>query len=513
MLRGKADLRPSLTPYPIDSEPMQRWRQLDLTALIPPAHQPDNGVFTFLSQPISLGDPPDWTGGIVDQEARDPALWQFHLHYLYWLLPLIAEQPEKALALAQNWVSGNPLGALHSFRGPWNPYTISLRLPVLAKLAASLPNPPDWLLDSIAWQTHFLLSQLEWEHGANHLLENLITLEMMRTFFQNFTPPPAFSGELAGQFPNGLHFEGSPLYHAAITGRLLALWQLLESPPHVLTATLSQAISALEVIQPPGEPYPLLGDSTLEDAPSLNNLMQQFPLPLSTSSIPEVRLKDSQRGDYLFFQYRQGLEASANKAHRHADAMHFEFWLSGIPIVCSGGAGHYGEGPERDALRSPREHATIEIDGEAPSDPWKSFRVGRLGRARRWRRSIHMVESEHSAFEWLGCQWRRRLRWDESQRVLEIRDLIAGPAKSITWYFPLSPILLVERSKDSIRLRTSERFIADISFKSTAALKFQQLSGKRWVRFGKAESRTILQFTMPAIAGRRAAKFLIRAAN
>ena len=66
-------------------------------------------------------------------------------------------------------------------------------------------------------------------------------------------------------------------------------------------------------------------------------------------------------------------------AHAHADALSFQLWADGRPVVVDPGMPTYDAGAERDWFRGTRAHSTVAIDGDQ-FEPWGAFRSGPLPR-------------------------------------------------------------------------------------------------------------------------------------
>src|SRR5207247_7145397 len=66
--------------------------------------------------------------------------------------------------------------------------------------------------------------------------------------------------------------------------------------------------------------------------------------------------------------------------HGHSDALSFELFWNGVPVVLDTGASTYQPGPQRTTDRSVFSHAAVSVDGEGPDELWGAFRAG--GRAR-----------------------------------------------------------------------------------------------------------------------------------
>jgi hypothetical protein len=65
-------------------------------------------------------------------------------------------------------------------------------------------------------------------------------------------------------------------------------------------------------------------------------------------------------------------------AHAHADALSFQLWWRGRPVVVDPGTYTYEPGADRDWFRSTRAHSTVRVDGRDQFRLWGAFRSGPL---------------------------------------------------------------------------------------------------------------------------------------
>src|SRR5207253_636147 len=85
--------------------------------------------------------------------------------------------------------------------------------------------------------------------------------------------------------------------------------------------------------------------------------------------------------------------------HGHSDALSFELFWDGAPIVLDTGASTYEPGPQRTYERSCLSHATVSVDGEGPDELWSAFRAG--GRARVASEAPRSEQGTHLLRGWL----------------------------------------------------------------------------------------------------------------
>ncbi|CAN5428771.1 N/A [soil metagenome] len=491
-------------------------------------HASEPGAFTFLNDKIDIGFPPRWNDPQIHW-ARDPFLWRFHLHYFDWLWDILAaDRAEDAIAAMRDWVEQNPLNVARAKEGPWSPYTISLRLwNWMAALAclrvADRITKEDWtiLCDSIRRQALFLAENVEWEHRGNHLLENLSALIAARMFSRGRRRSHGESSlwkalleqceEQIGA--GGMHAEGSAMYHALLLGRLLDLKLVLKDSEDGRIAELDKVIRRmgefLAHIRCPDGEIPLLADSTGEVAQGLDALLEQCAVEWHNQSSERdhhVVFRTRHR-DYLLFDAAPlGLDYLG--AHMHADLMNVQVCIGERRIITSGGAGIYREGPERDAERATREHATITVDGICCADPWKSFRTGRRGHVTVFEANMESnppwATARHDGFAPADVLHERRVTMEEKKRAFEIKDRLHHlspelPASDkphiIEAFWPLHPgvVATVNRTVVHIHCRTSGKALARLHPTCEGeSVSISLPDGIMYEAFGKPSPRQIV---------------------
>jgi hypothetical protein len=171
-------------------------------------------------------------GVLQNRQWNDPAktkLWLYNLHYHEWLFDL----DQGHIEWMERWIEDNP-----PYTGEgWDPYPLSLRLFNWIKLLVHCGiKPSPEILESLGLQAGFLFRNLEFQHGANHLLENLLALKAASLFMQDAGAVEKIhtllADELEEQFlADGGHYERSPMYHAVLLERMLDLINIWPSPP------------------------------------------------------------------------------------------------------------------------------------------------------------------------------------------------------------------------------------------------------------------------------------------
>jgi hypothetical protein len=176
--------------------------------------------------------------------------------------------------------------------------------------------------------------------------------------------------------PDGGHYERSPAYHRLVLRDLLSVRSYVDVE-HPLMLMLGFATASS---RPDGAPW-LFNDGGLDVAPAL----ELDPPGEGVRVFPET--------GYVFVR-RSGLALAFDcgpvsppflPAHAHADALSFQLWLAGDPVVVDSGMPTYEAGAERDFFRSTAAHSTVEVGG-SQFETWGAFRAGPLP-------DVHLVEA------------------------------------------------------------------------------------------------------------------------
>ncbi len=493
----------------------------------PRAWAPENPEsLRLLNEEVRVDWPPAW----YPKRPRDTHLWHFQLHYFDWIWDLEAEQrADLAVDAILDWIRRNKFGSLRSFRAAWHPYTISRRLPNWMAFWAVTANSGIWdenslslFKQSVAAQARYLSRHLEWEHRANHLLENLATVAIAEAFFDTQIIPGGAGRLLEAQLdeqilPGGQHFERSTLYHCRILDLLCNLLQVLpeEQLWNRIMDVVPRMAAFLKHIQMPDGSAPLLGDSVARNSPEPNALIERAEHlcgeTLKTVTGASARdghivFRDPGKRDWLLFDAAP-MAVDYNGAHAHADLGSVEIVLRGRQIISAGGSGFYGKGKLREAARAPSSHAVISVSGEQVGVPWKSFRLAKRGTPIGWGHRLgsggaFQAEMEHNAFHDLGVGCRREVRRFPSGDRLWIVDSIFPLARTseskhlpvlVTW--PLHPGLSVkiEGPEALVSDGKSGRQIARLRFRvSSSSIEVKVRQGLWWSEFGKAKRRSII---------------------
>jgi hypothetical protein len=308
--------------------------------------------------------------------AGTERLRRFHGHYGEDLLALARLGDEaSARAALHGWIDANPPRPGDA----WHPYTTSTRAGNWVAAATLLPELVDRRVRESLWSQLLHLSRnVEDDVLGNHVIRNARALTLGGTAFgaeglveQGLA---ILDRELPEQvLPDGGHYERSPVYHLVVLRDLLEVEAAVPGsvPAEVLERMRGFAAS---LSRPDGEPA-LFNDGTLDLAPKLD-----LPAPPEGLAVfPETGYTVWRR-DRLWLAFDCGPPSPPYlPAHAHADALSFQLWLDGRPVVVDPGMPTYEAGAVRDWYRGTRAHATVAVDGDQ-FELWGAFRSGPLPR-------------------------------------------------------------------------------------------------------------------------------------
>ena len=429
LLRRRASARPG---WPNEFLPID----LRNAKGLPNPHDNARGLFEFLNERHSLGDPPDW-----NQPAAS-LLWRYNLNYFEWAWGLAAAGNRKQAAddfesLWRSWVRNTRFG-----RGvAWAPYVASLRTWVLCgiywALVARRPHDHE-LTRSIAEHAGYVRANIERDVGGNHLIKNLKALigaavflddqDLLRFGVQNLT------AEIPIQIlDDGGHYERSPHYHCQVLGDLLDIAGLLEATGRRPHDVLTDGIEGMrywlgQVLMPDGD-VPLFNDSVPLGPNRIAELRPEVPasnlVVLPASGYVAVRAGEN----FILIDVGQPCPRDL-PAHAHSDCLSFELSVGGRRMLVNSGVSTYEAGTRRSYERSTRAHNTLEIDGRDQTETWAAFRAGRRANAlleccRQGPEGVEVVGS-HDGYQRLSGRPLHTRTWTVSDTGVHILDEIAG---------------------------------------------------------------------------------------
>jgi uncharacterized heparinase superfamily protein len=355
----------------------------------------------------------------LDPRGAGARLHAFHEHYGEDVLEAArAGDATRARDRIACWIAAHP----PTPGDPWHPYVCSTRIGnwvAAVTLEPSVARPE--AAQSIGRQLAYVAANVEDDILGNHVIRNARALVLGGI--------ATGSGQLARRglellrrelpeqvLPDGGHYERSPVYHSIVLRDLLEV-QAATSEPFLTTSIDRMRAFAAALARPDGAPA-LFNDGSLDLAPQLD-----LPAPAGgVTTFPDTGYVVV-RSEGLWLAFDCGAAApSFLPPHAHADALSFQLWLEGDPVVIDPGTWTYAAGPERDLLRSTHAHATVTVDGKSQFEPWGAFRAGPLPRVD----LVAATERQATAVvHWPGgLVHRRRIRWEDDEVL--VGDVVDG---------------------------------------------------------------------------------------
>jgi hypothetical protein len=214
---------------------------------------------------------------------------------------------------------------------------------------------------------------------------------------------------------------------------------------------------AAALMRPDGQPA-LFNDGPLDFAPVLD-----LPAPPEGLSVfPETGYAVV-RSPRIWLAFDCGPPAPAFlPAHAHADALSFQLWIDGQPVVVDPGTFTYEPGPDRDWFRSTAAHSTVAIDGRNQFELWGTFRSGPLPQVR-------LVSTDPLVAEVRTAYARHTRSIAVSSDAVEIADEVEGKGHAVlSSSLPLADAARVEVDADpSVERSDTEGWLSETMFART----------------------------------------------
>ncbi len=357
-----------------------------------PANEFSAGRVTFLHETELFNWKEDW------EFPKRSALWNFNLHYFEFLMPMVhsyevtrdARYLRGVEGAISGWIERNPRGIGNG----WASYTISIRIVYWWSCFFALSDVlsctlRERMLGSLYEQYVYLSGHMEKDLLANHYLEDLKALVLCAIAFRDESVLNKALAEFKKQckeqiLPDGMHYELSPMYHKIALEAVLRVATALKSVKRrdsEIEACLSKMIDVANVFEKGMERVPLFNDGGNNVAKSLDAM-----LAAARNHFAILPKQISCLLDSGFYFFRDGLWTlivdagmpgpKENPGHVHCDAMSFELFHNGHPILVNCGTYAY-QCIERSFFRSTKAHNTLSIAGEEQSECWGVFRMGR----------------------------------------------------------------------------------------------------------------------------------------
>ena len=401
-----------------------RARQLRGRALRPLARRRfPGGAPPREATPVSGGEALWRSPAFEPAPAPDPAtrLGRFHLQYGEDVLAAArAGDAEEARRLVDSWVDANPPRPDDA----WHPYPLSTRVGNWIAALTLLPELASPRLSASLWrQLRHLEANVEDDVLGNHVIRNARALVLGGVAFGSERLLRRGLDLLRRELPeqvlaDGGHYERAPAYHLVVLRDLLevqaaAPQQWLEEP----IERMRRFAAAMQ--RPDGEPA-LFNDGW----PGLGPQLDLPEPPQGLTVLRESGFAVVREGP-LWLAFRCGpLAPDFLPAHAHADALSFQLWWRGEPVVVDPGTSTYEPGAERDRERGTAAHSTVQVDGRDQFELWGAFRSGPLPR-------VELLEARDGVLEasasYHGIRHVRRLEWGGA--AVTVRDRVEGQGR------------------------------------------------------------------------------------
>lgn len=463
------------------------------------------GRFSLLNQEFDFGDIDNisWRGEF--HEGNNP-LRRMNLAYMGYVVPLLAEGKEGDLNLVCRLLDGletqNPWSAPGVFRDVWNAYTASHRMiNLLSGLAlftqfgdAPEKDSETRILEHVRICAAFIRANLERDLQYNHLLKNYVALTVFAaatgalpsTF--EFLPKALRKSVAQNILPDGGHAERCPMYHvlSILDFEVLCASGVFEEDLSALLENTKDSMTqALPVMSHPDGDVALFNDSWIGEAPLAGQVIDLDKTP-ETVQLPDtgyVRL--GRGGDAVIFDC--GLcGPDDNPGHAHADFLSIEASVGGDRLIVDPAIPTYTAGELRDVSRSAASHNGPHLAGIEPIEFWKSFRVGRRGRAEEiTSKTLEGLApvwcaGRHDGYEHVGVETRRFIGLWPGEAML-ICDFIQGSFTTQSASTFLVPQSWEQISTDPLAFIQNG---STVSVKSLIGELSTREAGRYWPRFG-----------------------------
>ncbi|MGE0751914.1 MAG: heparinase II/III family protein [Variibacter sp.] len=163
--------------------------------------------------------------------------------------------------------------------------------------------------------------------------------------------------------------------------------------------------------------------------------------------------------------------------HGHNDALSFEAWLEGVPLIVDSGSYVYTASfVARNRFRSTQSHNTPQVDGQEVNrfDPANLWSLSDDAKAvcLDWRIEPDVFfAGAHHGYRSLGIEVRREIRFDRQTRELEISDLLGGAGEhTVTIPLHFAPGVAVEYAGGTVRARSGGRSFAIVASEDWAVV-------------------------------------------
>ncbi|MBO4248902.1 alginate lyase family protein [Halomicrobium sp. IBSBa] len=474
------------------------------------------GEITFLNRTRSVSDPatvrPD------DERIESlPRLWYLKLagfEPVEWLV-LGFDEPSTADGVAetiQTWLHEfaveHPIGARPGYlRGAWTPYAVCHRILNLCLLGAWAGGLDEQLSTYLYKNLSFLSRNVERDVGGNHLVENGIAL--VAGGLAVSSPDTSFCQQgldvlkqvTEQQFlSDGYHYERSPMYHLAVTDRLLLAVSLLSAGPadvpEWLRTTAEDAVAFIEHVTGPDGEIALLNDAVYGEThtPATYRRLADR-LDLTGTTTPELDASGIVRrslGPLSLLLDAGDSGPSGQLGHVHNDPATVLLWHENRPVLTDTGTFDYSPGERRRLARSVESHNTAAPRGVEPVTFGGRFLMDEPIETE-VARTDQPLPTVTVRYETNGT-----VRYEHTRTLVEgprwwlVHDAIDAPVDQIVSRLHTAPSIKVS-IESAVSLRDGDRRVCVVTPSETAAV--QRLETKYFPAFGVEQERVALELS------------------
>jgi hypothetical protein len=470
------------------------------------------------------GFPPDWSAA-----PNGELEWSHFLHRHHFLRPLVrllARTGEKKYLLVlekvvTDWITRNP-SPLDSDGGAgpaWETLSAAFRVREWLWLMGTAWNRPGFdgrvksLMLRSLWEHARHLADYRGHPGNWRLLE-AASLSLIGMLFPEFNESVTWrekglerlERETSLQFfPDGMHFEISPLYHGLCVQACLEVYEAGKHTgfdvPSTIGTGLPKWFRTLAALYRPNFTRPAINDSggfldherallryagaTL-DLPDVlwtgSRGRRGHSLPEKTAFFPDaglaaVRSDYSDRGLYTLFR-----AGPPGAAHIHEDSLSLELSVRGRPVLVDPGISRYAPSPLTRSYRKADAHSTIllgESQQQGRTLPFQDRIRSAKDRFRRLRRpGLEVVTGTRDT----GVPAVTRAVALVAERFVVVRDSIAGAGQvevRVHWQFaPGLKIRAGEKGDHQVALYEDDRIMEFVFLAGSLCYRVEQKEGQ-----------------------------------
>jgi len=399
-------------------------------------------AFIFLNKSYAFNKGIDWDFSLFGK------LWTYQLQYFDFLHQENSNEfKEEFYQIIQDFIEHIPYSATSK-----EPYPISVRTINWVKYFSIHGIPEEKTLSGMYSQLMMLEDQLEYQHLANHLMENALGLLFGGIFFGDIRLYRKGRKILLRELPkqilaDGAHFELSPMYHCLTTFRLLDLLQILSGNQSRLGRLDKNLSDFIEIIR--NYAFKMLdwlksfayhdgsiahfNDSTKGLAPATYQLFDygtSMGWKRTNIALRECGYRHLISGDIEIIIKAGHVGPHYNVAHAHADSLSFTLFHKSFEVITDRGVSTYEKNEVRQEERGTESHNTVVWKGQNSSDVWGGFRVGKKAKT-----IITKDDDKHVIASHNGYPVRHERSWYLSENKLIISDKLRGEAATAHLHF------------------------------------------------------------------------------